>query len=264
MKRFILALSLGCLAALVTASAAFALHARPKSATPLTFRLVPAFNACTAPNSTHGAPLAIPSCNPPVQTSLYLTANAPDRAAPFNTAADGTGSIELKVTCLTPGTVTETGQLPPCPATGDQIDVKITATSTGVRCVGAPGQAMCAGGAGSLYNGKVLGSSSIRISDHYNGVSGTDPATVADLPFDVGSQCTAGSCNYVTSADATVTNTTQEGKRAVVGLGAIEIQDAGANGNLVGAPPPTTGVCPPACAQDDPARVASVQGLFIP
>jgi hypothetical protein len=168
------------------------------------------------------------------------------------------------VTCLNPGTTTETGQIPPCTNAGDQIDVKITASSTGVRCVGAVGQGNCAGGAASLYNGKVLGTSSIRISDHYNGGTGTDPATVVDLPFDVGSQCTGGACNYVTSADATVTNVTQEGKRSVVGLGQIQIQDAGLNGNLVGGPPPTTGVCPPACAQDDASGIASVQGLFIP
>jgi len=275
MKKFLVALSLGCLAALLTASSAFALHARPKAATPLAFRLVPAFNTCggsVPAGMTHGAPLAVPSCSPPTQTSAYLTAAAPDRAAPYNTAADGTGLVSLKVTCLVPGTTTQvTGAnaSPPCNDPGDQIDVKITSTSTGVRCVGLSGG--CTGGANALYNGKVLGTSSIRITDHYNQIvpnpAGADcsdtsscPATAIDLPFDVGAQCTAGACNYVTSSDLTVPGVTLEGKRSVVGLSQINIQDGGANGDLAG------GIaCPPTCAQEgDGNAVASVQGLFIP
>jgi hypothetical protein len=258
---------------LVVASSAFASHPRPKSATPVSFKLVPAFNQCGAPNGTHGAPLALPSCGPPTQSSAYLTLNAPDRPAPFNTAANGTGSITLKVTCVSSINPPVTnGDSPPCNANpGDQEDVVITSTSSDIRCVGAPGQGNCAGGAGSLYNGKVLGSSTIRITDHYNATTGQPcagttscPGTVVDLPFDVGAQCTSGSCNYTTSADATVTNTVQELKRAVVELGQVNIQDAGLNGNLVGGPPPGTGICPPSCAQDDASGVAFVQGLFLP
>jgi len=275
-KRIAVVLAVAAVAVLVTASTALASHPRPKSASPLTFKMVPAFNACTTgSNGTHGAPLALPSCNPPVQSSTNLTLNAPDRPAPFNTAANGTGTIILKVTCVSSiNPPVENGDTPPCTANaGDQEDVKITASSTDIRCtIGtAGGQGNCAGNAGSLYNGKVLGSSSIRITDHYNATTGqpcaattTCVATVADLPFDVGAQCASGACNYTTSADAVVTNTVQELKRAVVGLGQITIADAGLNGNLVGGPPPTTGICPPACAQDDPAGVAFTQGLFIP
>jgi hypothetical protein len=275
-KKSVLVLALAALVALLTATTAMASHPRPKSASPLTFKLVPAFNACTTgSNSTHGAPLALPSCNPPVQTSQYLTANAPDRPAPFNTAANSTGTVVLKVTCVSSiNPPVENGDIPPCNANaGDQEDVKITSASSDARCVvgTSGGQGNCAGNAGSLYNGKVLGSSSIRITDHYNATTGqpcagttTCVATVADLPFDVGTQCVSGACNYTTSADAVVTNTVQELKRAVVGLGQITIADAGLNGNLVGGPPPTTGVCPPACAQDDPAGTAATQGLFIP
>jgi len=277
MKKVLVALSLGCLVALLTASSAFATHARPKAATPLTFKLVPAFDQCSGSSPagmTHGVPLAVPSCSPPVQSSSYLTANSPDRAAPFNTAADATGTIILKVTCLVPGTTTQVAGAnanPPCNDAGDQIDVKITATSSGVRCVGAAGQLNCSGGAGSLYNGKVLGTSSIRISDHYNAITpnppGADcsdttscPATAIDLPFDVGTQCSAGACNTVTSADLTVPAVTLEGKRSVVGLGQIQIEDAGLDGNLAGGP-----ACPPTCAQNgDGDDVSSVQGLFIP
>jgi hypothetical protein len=274
MRKFLLALSLGCLAVLVTASSAFAVHARPKGASPLNFRLVPAFAQCSGSvpaGMTHGPPLAVPSCSPPNELSNYLTATAPDRLAPYNTAADGTGLVTLKVTCLVPGTTTQVtgpGANPPCSDPGDQVDVKITNTSTGVRCQTVSGG--CAGPA-ALYNGKVLGTSSIRISDHYNQILPNPPgadcsdttscaATAIDLPFDVGSQCTDGSCNYVTSADLTVPAVTLELKRAVVGLGPIEIQDAGADGDLAG------GVaCPPTCAQNGTDHnIAATQGLFIP
>jgi hypothetical protein len=274
MKKFSLALSLGCLAALVMASSALADHARPKGASPLNFRLVPAFTACggSSPTGmTHGPPLAVPSCSPPDERSNFLTANAPDRPAPYNTTADGTGLITLAVTCLVPGTTTQiTGAagVPPCSGAGDQEDVKITNVSTGVRCQGTSGG--CASG-GATYNGKVLGTSSIRITDHYNQIvpnpTGADcsdttscVATAIDLPFDVGAQCTGGSCNYVTSADLTVPGATLELKRAVVGLGAIEIQDAGVDGDLAGGP-----ACPPTCAQNGvDHNVAATQGLFIP
>ena len=40
--------------------------------------LVPAYDQCSSPNGTHGAPLAFPSCNPPALTSQYLTVGTPD------------------------------------------------------------------------------------------------------------------------------------------------------------------------------------------
>ena len=44
-------------------------YARPKGATPLRVSLVPAYQQCTAPNRTHGPPLASGSCNPPAAES---------------------------------------------------------------------------------------------------------------------------------------------------------------------------------------------------
>ena len=44
-------------------------YVRPKGATPLRASLVPAYQECEAPNSTHGAPLDSPSCVPPQQSS---------------------------------------------------------------------------------------------------------------------------------------------------------------------------------------------------
>ena len=45
---------------------------------PLRVALVPAYEACTSPNRTHGPPLAHPSCNPPTQRSSVLTIGTPD------------------------------------------------------------------------------------------------------------------------------------------------------------------------------------------
>ena len=249
MKRFSLIFAVAALGMLFTASSALADHARPKGASPLNFRLVPAFAQCSGsvpPGMTHGPPLAVPSCSPPDERSNYLTLNAPDRPAPYNTVADGTGLITLAVTCLVPGTTTQitgAGGVPPCSPAGEQEDVKVTSVTTGVRCQGVSGGCAAAGG---LYSGKVLGTTLIRITDHFNAISPNPPgadcsdttscvATSIDLPFSVGVQCSAGACNTVTSANLTVPGAVKELKRAVVGLGQIEVADAGADGDLAGA-----------------------------
>ena len=53
-------------------------YARPKGATPLRVSLVPAYRACTAPDRTHGAPLAFGSCAAPAQVSSSLTVGTRD------------------------------------------------------------------------------------------------------------------------------------------------------------------------------------------
>ena len=114
-------------------------YARPKGATPLTFRLVPAFLACTSANATHGPPLAEASCSPPTQASSYLTLNAPDRPAPFTAAASSTGLLTMNVFC------TDGAPSPCTAAAGDQIDVKLDSTITDVRCTRAIHAALGAG-----------------------------------------------------------------------------------------------------------------------
>ena len=56
-------------------------YARPKGASPINIRLVPAFAQCSGASPagmTHGAPLAVPSCSPPDEASNHLTIGAPD------------------------------------------------------------------------------------------------------------------------------------------------------------------------------------------
>jgi len=279
LKRFSLVLAIAALGAMCVASTALASHARPISATPLSFAMVPSFKPatpCAGTVTTHGLPLNLTSCNPPVQTSSFLTAQAPDRPAPFTGPADAQGRIVLSVKCVTFGTTTVVAAAPPCAGTPTQ-DVLIEATAAGVRC-----QVVIAGGVctapNAPYNGKVLGVSQIQITDHDNtagGVAGSPcPAgggvepncagTVTPLPFSVGSQCTAGSCNYTTTANLALPVApypVKEGKRGVVELGQIQVQDAGSDGNLLGG-----AGCPPTCAQTptDGFATAYVQGLFLP
>ena len=73
-----LALAATALTMLVAADFASATHPRPVGASPIRVSMVPAYNACAAPNRTHGPPLAFPSCNPPVQSSTALTIGSPD------------------------------------------------------------------------------------------------------------------------------------------------------------------------------------------
>ena len=51
-------------------------YPRPKGATPIRASLVPAAKPCTAPNRSHGPPLAFDACAPPVPESPNLTAGS--------------------------------------------------------------------------------------------------------------------------------------------------------------------------------------------
>jgi hypothetical protein len=225
------------------ASMASATHPRPKGATPFRVSLVPAFQACTAPNRTHGPPLSFPSCNPPVQTSNSVTVGTPDANG---AGANSTGFVKLEVKAGVPG--------PP-----EDSDVLITSSGSDVRCKAgttACGSANAADGAD--YVGQLQGNATIRISDHDNAVApggGPDAATVVDIPFPVPAQCAStastaegGICTANTSANATVPGSVKDGKRGVVEIGQIQISDGGPDGQN----------------GTQPNTLAFVQGIFIP
>jgi len=237
-----LALALGALGLMVMSQMASATHPRPKGATPLRVSTVPAYKACTAPNRTHGAPLAFPSCNPPVQASNYLTVGSPDaNGAPANSV----GSIRLDVQAGAPG--------PP-----EDSDVLIKSNITDVRCTPAGGATVCGtanAADGPDYSGEVQGNALIRITDHYNGPGLNEAATVQDIPFPVNATCTAttsttvgGTCNANTSANATVPGSVKDTQRAVVEIQQLQVNDGGADGQVATA--------------DN--TLFEVQGIFIP
>ena len=238
-----LALALGAVTMLVVASMASATHPRPKGATPLRASTVPAYNACTTPNRTHGPPLAFPSCNPPVQTSTAVTVGTPDANG---AAANSVGFVKLDVKVGVPG--------PP-----EDSDVLISSSISDVRCKAgttACGNANAADGAD--YTGELQGNATIRITDHWNAVApggGPDAATVVDIPFPVAATCAntastaeGGLCTSNTSANAVVPGSVLDGKRAIVEIGQITITDGGPDG--VNATSPNT--------------LFGVQGIFIP
>src|SRR5688500_1950887 len=243
-------MAMAALGMMVIATAANATHPRPKGATPLRAAMVPAYNACAAPNRTHGTPLAFPSCNPPVQTSTSLTIGSPDANG---AAANSVGFIKISVVAGTPG-------LP------EDSDVSIQSSATDVRCkagVAACGSANAADGAD--YTGEVQGNAQIRISDHWNAVApggGPDAATMIDIPFPVNAPCTAtastaigSNCAILTTANAVVGGpgpwadpAVKDTKRGVIGISQLQVTDGGTDGVVA-----TT-----------PNTLFEVQGIFIP
>jgi hypothetical protein len=232
-----LVLALGALGLMIVSQVASATHVRPKGATPLRASLVPAFKACTAPNRTHGAPLAFPSCNPPVQASNFLTVGSPDANG---AGANSVGFILLKVKNISPE------------------DVLITSSISDVRCKAATAAAVCnsANAAdGPDYSGGLQGNAIIRISDHYNGPGLNEAATVQDIPFPVNTNCAntastteGGLCSVSTSANAAVPGSVKDLQRAVVEIAQLQVSDGGADGQVA-----TT---------DN--TLFEVQGIFIP
>jgi hypothetical protein len=193
-------------------------YVRPKGASPMHISLVPAFEACSSPNRTHGAPLAHPSCAPPQQVSPHLTLGAPDvNAKPVQSI----GSAHMRVVPGDPGTPSV-----------DEADVNLSVSITDVRKRSDL----------SDYTGELELSSLVRITDRYNGPSESEPATTQDTRFPVTVPCaaTAGSvgatCSVTTTFDAVMPGVIREGDRAIWDLGTIELTDGGADGLASTAP----------------------------
>jgi hypothetical protein len=232
----VLSAALGTL--LLSSQLSSASHVRPKGATPFRASMVPAYKQCTVANRTHGAPLAFPSCNPPVQASSFLTVGSPDaNGAPAN----GVANVLLKVKATSPE------------------DVIIQSTGTDVRCLpGGPATACSTANAtdGPDYTGEVQGNATIRISDHYNGPGLNEAATVTDIPFPVNGTCTAtaatnigATCGVNTTANAVVPGSVKDTQRGIVEITQLQIFDGGTDG-LVSTTADNT--------------LYAVQGIFIP
>jgi hypothetical protein len=208
---------------LVVTQIAGATHVRPKGATPLYNSLVIAQQACGSPNSTHGAPLAFPSCNPPVQSSSWVTAGTPDANS---AAANQVGYARLDIV----------------PA-----DVNIKSNITDVRCLPLTPAAVCTSTNtldGLDYSGELELRILLRITDHNNSPSTT--GTAVDIPFAVVVPCTVtppsgtstigSTCNVTTSMNAQVPGMAPAGKRTVYQIpqgvpgGGIQVWDGGSTG----------------------------------
>ena len=209
-------------------------YPRPKGATPLYASLVPAYEPCTAPNKTHGPPLAFPSCGnePPGSTeplphaSSQATVGSPDSTG---AAAKFIGVVRLDVMVGNPAT----------PA--DEADVNVAVSHSDVRCRN-PAASVCGGGnvAGPPdYAGELRVGVSLRITDKYNTPSAGGPgaATTQDANIEVTVPCTptdttiGGSCDSNTSLDAVIPGSVKEGRRAIWQLGGVKVYDGGPDGD---------------------------------
>ena len=183
------------------------------AATRLRISLVPAYLKCTAPNRTHGPPLASPSCSPPAQLSHYATAGTPDANGQ---PAKLVGSVRMDRVVGDPLTL------------ADEADIALAASVTDIRNKADV----------SDYTSELQVTATVRITDSDNGgPSGTDTGTVSDLSFSFTVPCAASgettvgsTCAATTTADALVPNTIREGKRAIWQLGQVQVTDGGEDG----------------------------------
>jgi hypothetical protein len=191
-------------------------YARPRSATPVNVRFVPAYKTCGASNASHGPPLAVPSCSPPDPESDFLTVGTPDANGQ---APNSVGSLTLK----------QVGESPINFGNGDQADIDLTFSMTDVRKASDL----------SDYTGELLVATTLRMTDRYNGGQLADAATAVDTPFRFPVPCVAtadpnigATCSIVTSADGVIADMVKEGKRAVWSLGRVEVYDGGPDGDV--------------------------------
>jgi hypothetical protein len=210
-------------------------YPRPGGATPLRVPMVPAFAACTSPNSNHVPPLDSPSCTPaPLESALLTT----------STLGKGAGVARLDTVLGNPATPE------------DEADIRIILSTTDIRRAGD----------GSDYPGQLIFSVGMRITDRANSSFETTPGTVRDSRFDVPISCgttaddTIGStCNLNLSTDVIVPDFIKEGRRTVVSAFSLHVLDAGADSSIT----PPSGACPPTCGSGD-EKTFLTQGIFTP
>jgi hypothetical protein len=227
---------------LLFASQALATHPRPQGATPITASVVPAYKQCTVPNRTHGTPLAFPSCNPPQQTSSWLTVGTPEANI---SRANMIGRQRFDTIAGAPG--------PP-----EDSDIFTSIRITDVRCRAGTSASVCTGfNGGELpdYSGELQSTVVVRIIDHYNGSGLNEAATVVDIPFPTNAQCVANadvtvgaSCSVATTFNAIVPGAIKDTQRSVWEMGQVQIFDGGSDGN--------------ASTADN--TLFAVQGVFVP
>jgi hypothetical protein len=212
---------------------------RPKGATPVRVALVPAYNQCTASNSTHGLPLASPSCKPPVQSSSTLTIGSPDANG---AAANASAFMRYAVAVGNPATQ------------ANEADVVLT---TGISDVRKKSDL-------TDYTGKVLVTADMLVTDKYNGSFTSEPGTTQTVRLNMPVQCTTTSlttvgsdCNLNTSANTILPGSVIELRRAIWDIQQIIVKDAGPNGTGYSAG------CPPTCGDGD-ETVYLREGIFVP
>jgi Arylsulfotransferase (ASST) len=202
---------------------------RPRGTSKVRIPLIPAFAQCTAPNSTHGAPLDFDSCSPPAAASSFLTVGTTDANGAL---ARSSGSVVYKVIVGDSST----------PA--NEADVSMTFDLSDVRRkVGLVD-----------YAGELQVRDAVRITDRLNGPLKNEPATL-EAQFPVTVPCavtvalgTGATCSLSSTFNAIVPGVVVEGKRANWELGQLQVFDGGSTGT--------------AGASD--STLFETQGIFVP
>lgn len=149
-------------------------YARPRGASPLRASLTTAYAPCTAPNRTHGPPLAFDSCAPPQKVSQHLTVGTGDSNGK---PAKSKGFVRLRPLVGSPATPE------------DEADVQLSAQVTDVRR------------AGDLedYAGELRAEVTVRATDRNNSttrlsgeVMSIDTTTAPNTVFDDNHGLTTG------------------------------------------------------------------------
>jgi uncharacterized repeat protein (TIGR01451 family) len=205
-------------------------YPRPRGATPLRASLVPAYRECLSPNRQHGAPLDVPSCSPPQQSSGVLTVGTLDSNG---AAANSVGSARLDVVVGNPAT------------TADEADVRVALGITDVRKKSDL----------SDYTGELQADADVRITDRRNGPGEDEAATTQDIRFPITFGCTGtadgsvgSTCALTTTFDAVVPGALREEDRSNWQFGAVNVLDGGPDG----------------IASTAPNTLFATQGIFAP
>ena len=187
-------------------------YPRPAGATPTYAYLVPANQACTAPDRTHGPPLEHASCSGPDQVSQHLTVGTPD--------ANGKGAKSVGYARY--GAVSGNPAAPP-----DEANVNFYMRLTDVRVASDL----------SDYEGELELRAKIRITDRRSGPGANEPATGQDIEFPVTVPCAAtedttiGSrCEVATTAEAITPGAVTEGARSIWAFDQTRVYDGGPDG----------------------------------
>jgi dipeptidyl aminopeptidase/acylaminoacyl peptidase len=185
-------------------------YVRPKGATPIYAPLVPAYEPCTSPNDTHGAPLVYQACAPPVQASDYLTVGTPPQEA-----ANSVGYVLVQA-------------IPGNPATpANEADVSISVSVTDVRQKASLAD----------YAGELQAVLRVRITDRNSPPPLNGTATLSDTALSAAVPCSptadtsiGSTCAITTSENTLLPGGVVEGKRAIWQLGKLDLFDGGPDG----------------------------------
>jgi TolB protein len=185
-------------------------YARPKGADRIRASLVPAYQACSSPNRTHGSPLAFPSCAPPVPTAPE-TIGTPDANGRL---AQSVGRVDLNSILGDPDTPQNEADL--------YIFFKVTDVW---RSPDNPG---------SDYLGDVEVRLPLRITDRRNEGGPDASATTSDFDLRATTTCAGTSsktigatCGVVTSANSLYPGAVTESNRTIWEIGRIDVRDYG-------------------------------------